>query len=519
MGGAIGDYIYAKYSHYMAGLSYNSFGKHAEYDDNDSISIFKNYKKNFLLKQYQNIEAQQYAKKMQELFNRFSATATDDKDKDFRDETIAAIQKEYLDGTKRLTNTLNIEKVKKGHRILIGDLNKILKKSTIDINKLNEQLNIAAKSFSSLKEHWATNNEDICTKFSNIEELQKKISQQLEQNQVQTESVEELIELYKDINRKATKAFATAPTSTQRGTVAEKFFAAVLQQYYAEVFGTVCDFQAEVSGDLYSKKGISNISFDERYVDFKKLRELTKMESFTNTIGGMSVQSLLSKGFNKKGSQDKSDITITITLEDSSTLHDGLSIKNYSTEKFGFLGRNEGYIHLVSGTPLFTLIQSAKPSQMHNDFINHWINLTSYKPNKNDSTLQVFPSALQKNYIEAHKLMKFFIIIRALVGDLWGLGTGERVPSVRNPANYFVFNDNTHGKIVVKSMGEIINKIDVSNNNFKIDQYPSDRWGPRVPYGKYGTPKERITELLASLYKYKISVEMNSSIIGISVDK
>lgn len=185
-----------------------------------------------------------------------------------------------------------------------------------------------------------------------------------------------------------------------------------------------------------------------------------------------------------KPTQDKLDVVFEWKGDELN-----ISAKNYK------LSSDDKMIHLVSGTSLLYLI-----STENTDFVNHWLNTVS--GNSGDTIAKA-------NLTSAHIAMKLTLFAKALTG----MGTSSN----SNVADTFILNNRTKSHIYVRNMKNVFNAVDsiIDNdiNAVRFKNYPNRI--PNVWVGKKqgamdrASAQQRITNLIARLHTYNISVSMN----------
>lgn len=289
------------------------------------------------------------------------------------------------------------------------------------------------------------------------------------------------ISLFDDIN--TVLKFQSLPYAMAIGDIFEIWLA--LASDYAG--GRAVDLADEfveknlIKGSSRSTPIISLNNFSDEYVSAKKL-----MESGVFSKGWQRIDE--NNSFQMTApTQDKLDVVFEWNGD---TLN--VSAKNYS------LNSSSSMIHLVSGTSLLYLI-----SNENADFVNHWLNLVAANSDGEGDNLSAARQA-------AHIEMKLTILMKALTGQ--GLGQS-------GVSDTFILNARSQGKVYVRSMSSIINNIEKligSGSEIRgihISNYPntiSNTWvGSNKSELSESSALERISNLIAQLHTYKISVEVS----------
>lgn len=165
--------------------------------------------------------------------------------------------------------------------------------------------------------------------------------------------------------------------------------------------------------------------------------------------------------------QDKADINFTWHGSD---LH--LSAKNYSLS-------SNPYIHLLSGTSMFTLLSLENPK-----YVNHYLNIMGTRDTS--------------RMVEARDDFKRLILLRALTGQ----GTGKS-----NTADTFIVNIRSKRKIKLLTMSRIYNAYKKDLKNVEIKNFNNGF----VVNNEAATPNQRIGAMLADLHSRKLAVSINAS--------
>lgn len=278
------------------------------------------------------------------------------------------------------------------------------------------------------------------------------------------------ISLVKQVN-KILKFYNSKPSfNTQKGALFEFLIA------YSQGIGknnlqeTMKKFASSVKGNKQLEVLIDPELFED-YIDFSQLSK-KRVE-----IGDKAYITLGT-------SQQKIDVLIE--QEDGNEQPLKISAKNVNL----FSGKN---VHLVSGSPLITLIQQEDPF-----FVNHYLNITAQHPDKENDDLNIIK--------QAHNAMKVVILYKALTGDLIG----------RESANIFIYNNNKTGEVTVVDIYGLFESAikDIENNfailiNDKIDlstiRY-SNRWSNI-------DAQDRISKLILSLHQLKIYASLTPSLL------
>ena len=256
-------------------------------------------------------------------------------------------------------------------------------------------------------------------------------------------------------------------------------------EYWLALASQYADGLAEVESDKIieqcvkgtSKSGIQ-ISFDKFSSDYVDIDQIANSGVFKQ--GWQRIDDSNSFMFDKP-IQNKLDV---LFKWDGDELR--ISAKNYKLADSGKL------IHLVSGTSLLYLIQAENV-----DFINHWLNCVAGSKSNN----------LGKILQDAHTTMKLTLFVQALTGMNQGSGF----------ADTFVLNNRTKKHIYVRSMKEILDAVENNVEAIKISNYPNsipNKWvGKNMGVMSQASAKQRISNLIAALQTYKISVSMSSSVL------
>ena len=269
---------------------------------------------------------------------------------------------------------------------------------------------------------------------------------------------DDLGEQRKSLNKLIAEYAAYPAVSLQKGT----FFERTIEQIplVAESLGIKAI--AQVIGDDYE-----NVMFDTSKFNYSLLTE-----DFT---GDVLERTVVSQG----------KIDVQLQWNDKEI---GISAKNIAIDP------NKYQIHLVTGSSLLYMIQD-----IDTDFINHFLNLFA-KHGK--------PGAVTGSFRTSKELMKdemkLILFFKALTGSNYG----------RKAANLFVVNDSNTGRVYVKSIQELAEKVADNINNYVGVTFNGNTFNTSIkqfnnPF--LDTPQKRISALLMDVHARKVSVSLKPS--------
>lgn len=280
-----------------------------------------------------------------------------------------------------------------------------------------------------------------------------------------------------------TLQIASLPWAAATGEVFEDFLAmaSIYAQGKSDQITDSLIKEILVGSSGRSKVSIQLDKFDS---DFVKTDLLQSSSAFRNKKG--AINSFTDYEINLGTTQDKLDVVMNWNGDKLM-----VSAKNYK------LKDNSALIHLVSGTSLLYMIQNEDV-----DFVNHWLN-TITTNGKSDR--------IAKNYLQAaHTAMKITLFAKALTGQ--GLNrTGV--------ADTFVVNNRSKKHIYVWNMKDVFDACINNLDSIKFKNYPetiSNNWvgsGKRIP--SRTNADQRISNLIAKLHTYKLSVSISPKHLGI----
>lgn len=267
-------------------------------------------------------------------------------------------------------------------------------------------------------------------------------------------------------------------SSHEAGVIGEELTAAVAAKLLgnAEVFTEKAVKDAVVVGGQGSIRTIDTKNFAgsdwQKILDNKNLQWTGKNLNVIALTGNMKVM-------------DKMDVAITFN-DNSST---GLSVKNYN-EYVAF----ERGITLAKQTSLLWLLQNDNQK----DFVNHWLNLNAHRVSSKSKVDIGYMSKLNslKEQTGINQAMNKLLALKALVGN-----DMSKAPEV------FVYihrPNRGQPRVVIKTMDEML---DMIQNSIPAFTFRND-WNA-------SGAQARIDEILAQLYKYKLTVKISPEQLGV----
>lgn len=203
----------------------------------------------------------------------------------------------------------------------------------------------------------------------------------------------------------------------------------------------------------------------------------------------------------KKSTKDKLDVDMMIGDQMFK-----ISAKNYKLAEDG-----SQYIHLLSGSPLLTLIASDQPA-----FVNHWLNIAYSNENiKNDEG----PTAIDKNDLtKAHNIMKFSIFAKALTGlGTSAFGQNSDVIIINARSEKKVYVKDTHS--IITALGKQVGSSTDTRFQWSFSNYPNNRTDLKNEYVKTSANDDSPNQFLAKVRIANLLADMHSKKISVSIKK
>lgn len=209
-----------------------------------------------------------------------------------------------------------------------------------------------------------------------------------------------------------------------------------------------------------------------------------------------------------KGSFQKIDVTFKLGEEKTKK---GVSVKNYNLQ-------NNSYIHLVSASPLLTILLNTQDA----DFVNHYLNIAACHDKPLTSKMKKGQgeapdsTSHSRHFAQANEVLKLLGLLVAIGG------AGQE-----NIAELFLINDNSKtGKNSVRifSIYEIIEKISKQDKvgsalKFQVDgtalnsltkkKLLENKWSGTNNTPDLNEARARITGLLMDAHKKKVTIAVN----------
>ena len=291
---------------------------------------------------------------------------------------------------------------------------------------------------------------------------------------------------------------------------------------YTALFDTFVYNPTKVERSKNSNKSWTTITTKMSEKEVKKYEKQNlerRLKSFSDsqswTLNGVSGKQMASLMLSSLPSQNKIDMTIQ--LEDNSKPV-GVSIKNYD------ISESKG-ISVVTGSPFLYMVQALNIN--NNDFVNHWLNLTTYHNQRDGKAVSKEPSDFTLAKKEANELMQKILFIQGLTGykTLRIQPTEEGKPSNKivfmdEPDLFLLFareNGNTVAKVI--PIPTIIKNAMSENNSFLISGYsinmpPFNRSFSQQEVKSFNNSgDERISYILRAMREAKIHISLNNAFI------
>ena len=265
--------------------------------------------------------------------------------------------------------------------------------------------------------------------------------------------------------------------------------------------------QLAATGKLRSSAG----EIYQMFIDDKNSRKSAKGIA-TNFIDARIIQNMTpikgstrhklyaNKGlFTTMVTEDKVDLVI-----DLDKIHAPISIKNYDLSKHATLS-------LLNGRSLLGLVQE------YPHFVNHFLNIVPERVGNDEAEGSRPNEALVKKAKEA---MKLTILLKALVGGVYGIGRSGEVGKSAS-ADFFVVNDSSaqNPKFRVFQMGTIVNNVKKDINNLLVtgdyDTYTfKNQWTGDEKLSGVSANK-RIANLLMQMHQIGLAVSINKAVLNL----
>ena len=166
---------------------------------------------------------------------------------------------------------------------------------------------------------------------------------------------------------------------------------------------------------------------------------------------------------------------------------------------------------LLNGRSLLGLVQE------YPHFVNHFLNIVPERTGSNEAEGSRPDEALVKKAKEA---MKLTILLKALVGGVYGIGRSGEVGKSAS-ADFFVVNDSSaqNPKFRVFQMGTIVNNVKKDINNLLVtgdyDTYTfKNQWTGDEKLSGVSANK-RIANLLMQMHQIGLSVSINKAVLNL----
>lgn len=293
-------------------------------------------------------------------------------------------------------------------------------------------------------------------------EIANKIGQYEKSNQLSVNAyaqiADDLEKQRKALNELIAKYAAYPAVSLQKGT----FFERLIEQVplVAEQLGI--EALTKVVGDDYEE-----VSFDQ------------------SQFSGAFTSTALIGNVLEKTSSSQGKIDVELQWDDKQI---GLSAKNIAIDP------NKYQIHLVTGSSLLYMIQDRDT-----DFVNHFLNLFA-KHGRPGAITGAFRTSKELMKDE----MKLILFFKALTGANYK----------RKAANLFVVNDSTTGRVYVKSIEGLIDKVAEDINKYVGITLNGNTFNTSIK--QFNNPsldnsKDRISALLMDVHARKVNVSLKPS--------
>ena len=290
-------------------------------------------------------------------------------------------------------------------------------------------------------------------------------------------------------------------------------FLRVASGFYGEAVTAAAALYLGNNINQITAKSISNQMTGKNYETIKYLINGVPAEVIEKLNLDIQEQHVDSNGtktlITARSSQQKIDVIVDFPIDTSNELKKiGVSVKNINLKH---------HIHIVSGTPLWYLLQSENPKT----FLRHWLNTMAEHNALKEKTMSneqqniefASISSIQRNRKDAIFAAKLISGYKALTGDNIG----------RSAAQLFIVNDTSskHGKVYVLEMNDILKAIllgvlegNAIDNYFEFDQsvdfddlYIKNQWDEDSLHN-------RMANLLNDLHAKKMYISLKNTVLN-----
>lgn len=193
-------------------------------------------------------------------------------------------------------------------------------------------------------------------------------------------------------------------------------------------------------------------------------------------------------------------------------LPDSDDVANISLKNTSSFAGDFGWISIVSGIPLLSLLQD----ENEGNFVNHYLNLViSHEEDKEGE--KGYRDKYKNTIQEAHNVMMLMLALKGLTGSRIAITKDNYMPEV----GYFVTIDNVKNKVYVFSMADILRVIDntlfATNSASNVLSGYSRDWffdkDINVRTEDKSEINQRLLQIVQRAYDIKVHMKISTSIL------